>query len=397
MRCGFRRWLTALGVGSLVVCTAATARADVQSDQAAAILVFPKLLVDTDVGIDTLIRLNNASNSPITLQCFYVNATPHCRDAAELSCMTDQRFASHDRCPSTSCIDQWQETDFRIVLTRNQPIAWLVSSGAVDCRSTFNGDDGIPDNNVPCFALDGVFRTGEQGQSNVGSRIPPVAEDPFVGELKCVAVDDTDRPVVRNDLYGIVSIIESVPGRLDVSTYNAIGIQALEQNNGDRTLVLGRAGDEGVEYNGCPNLLILDHFFDFAIDPVTAESVTTNLTLVPCSQDFLRQDPAASQSTVQFLVFNEFEQRFSTSRFVNCYRDIQISNLDTRTNNRSIFSAPVAGTLTGQTRIRGVADEHSEHGHTVLGVAEEYRRSGTAAFNLQAQGVRPQNDFLYLP
>jgi hypothetical protein len=392
MRCGLRRWLVALGVGALTVLTAAaTVNADVQSDQTGAILVFPKVLVDTTNGIDTLIRINNASDTPITLECFYIDATPHCDSDSSLNCITDERFADLPQCPNkvVSCSAQWQETDFRIVLTKNQPFAWLASQGAVSCQSLgMTGQDSDPNNNVPCFELDGTFRVGENGQSNIGGRIPLVGEDPFEGELKCVAVDSSDTPVDRNDVYGNATITESVSGKIDTSTYNAIGIQALPTLNGDSTLVLGRPGDPGVEYNGCPNLLILDHFFDFATDPVSGEPVTTNISLVPCTEDIANQSPTTTP--VQFLVFNEFEQRFSTSKSVTCYRDIQISNLDTNTNDRSIFSAQVAGTLTGQTRSRGVSD-------TVLGIAEEYRAGGTAAINMHFQGIRPQNDFIYLP
>jgi hypothetical protein len=397
-------------------------RADVVSDQTAAIVVAPKILVDTARGIDTLIQLSNASRTPIVMQCFYVNATPACGTGTG-NCITNQRFASLSQCePFSACIPQWQETDFRIVLTESQPVAWLASQGAVDCRRIENPPDNDPSNNVPCFPLDGIFRLGRGGQSNAGSSVPPVGQDPFIGELKCVAIDpDSDAPVPRNDIHGHVTIVgDGVGGGADLAGYNVIGIQAMGVcrtgpaegggcredsdcpesqcdffNDGDKTLVLGRPGDEGVEYNGCPNILILDHFFDFAVDPVTQEPVTTDLTLVPCSQDFLRQEVFAT--TVQFLVFNEFEQRFSTSRRVECYREIQLSNIDTATNDRSIFSAQVAGTLTGQTRIRGVVGNRPEYGNTLLGVAEEYRRSGIAAFNLHAQGVRPQKDYIYLP
>jgi hypothetical protein len=103
------------------------------------------------------------------------------------------------------------------------------------------------------------------------------------------------------------------------------------------------------------------------------------------------------RTTLQFLVFNEFEQRFSTSRALECFREIQISNIDTMTNNLSIFSAQVAGTLTGQTRIRGVTGTDPNYGNGVLAIAEEFRRTGTAAWNLQTQGVRPQRDYIYLP
>src|SRR5262249_21392062 len=54
------------------------ALADIASDHPAAILVFPKLLVDTSSGLDTIIRISNVSDSPINVYCFYVDATPKC-------------------------------------------------------------------------------------------------------------------------------------------------------------------------------------------------------------------------------------------------------------------------------------------------------------------------------
>ena len=391
------RGLAGLCCAVVVLGLSAAARADVLSDQTAAILVVPKIVVDTSRGIDTLIQISNASGTPVSMQCFYVNATPTCGNGTG-TCISGQRFAELPQCtPASACEQQWQETDFRIVLTKNQPIAWLASTGAVDCRRTENGINSDLGDNPPCFPLDGIFRIGEGGQSNLGSSVPPVAQDPFIGELKCVTVDENDQPVPRNDVYSHVTLLGPLQTdtRRDVSGYNTIGIQAMAENNGDRTLVLGRAGDEGVEYNGCPNILILDHFFDFAIDPISGEQVVTDLTLVPCSEDFLRQE--VFKTTAQFLVFNEFEQRFSTSKSVQCYREIQLSNIDTNTNDRSIFSAQVAGTLTGQTRIRGVVGSNPAYGNTLIGVAEEFRRSGSAAFNLHAQGVRPQKDYIYLP
>ena len=88
-------------------------------------------------------------------------------------------------------------------------------------------------------------------------------------------------------------------------------------------------GSDG-EYNGCPNYLILNHFFDDAVDPVpnsVDSTVTTDLVLVPCSADYLRQIPGSA--VVQYLVFNEFEQRLSASKTVNCFQKIQLCNIDT--------------------------------------------------------------------
>jgi len=403
----------ALAVVGLLAGAAQVARADVASDQAAAILVFPKLRVDTknvagQGRVDTLIRVSNTSAQAISMRCFYADATPVCSNGTG-SCLAP------GACTGV-CVPQWQETDFVVNITARQPIAWLASQGAAGCEES-------PVPGMPCFPLTtNGGRIGPNGQTNNGSRIPPAPEDPFIGELKCIAVDRNDVPVERNDLKGEVQITRvEVPqaSGVDVETYNAIGIPSIPgTNNGDNTLILGgnvcaggaKAGSicaaaadcpggsciSAAEYSSCPNILILDHFFDGATDPISGETVTTDLTLVPCSEDFLNQAPLTTP--VQFLVFNEFEQRFSTSRRITCFQEFAISDIDTHTPTKSIFSAAVNGTLTGQTRMRGVADQDTGHGHTLLGVAEEFRGGrSSAAFNLHFTGSRPQSDFVYLP
>jgi hypothetical protein len=368
------------------------ARADVASDQAAAILVFPKIVVDTTEPpltsrgpVDTLIRISNTSNQPITIKCFYVNANGHCSNSPTTICQPGDLTVN--TCGDAGiCVPGWVEADFTVNITALQPVAWLASQGAVACEESPRG--------LPCLPL------GASGfpspNSNGGSRVPPVAEDPFIGELKCIAVDRNDVPVERNDLKGEAEIIRSPADAVDVLAYNAIGIPAIVGAHDQDESVL-TLGGEHAEYSSCPNVLIMDHFFDGAEDPVSGLQVTTDLTLVPCTEDFLLQQPVTTP--VQFLVFNEFEQRFSTSRRVTCFDEMRISRIDTTSSpDRSIFSAAVAGTLTGQTRIRGVANQDLTQGHALLGLAEEFRAGGgSAAFNLHFHGTRQQSDFIYLP
>jgi len=450
------------------------AGADIASDRAAAIVVFPKIVVDTANNVDTLVRLTNTSKDEQVALCYYVDTTPICVGGqAEETCFPDPSNCSG------LCQPQWQETDFRVVLTALQPTAWLASAGERDCPVA-GGDFGVCSDDPsktctndsdctgrcviqPCFPLDGFFREGPRGQSNFGSNIPPVPEDPFVGELKCIAVDSTDNPIDHNSLKGEVQVgftRGDVGNRdADVLGYNGIGIPALAgTNNRDNTLVLG---GPNAEYEGCPNILILDHFFDGAVDPLASNvcrqgrctitgsahpcssdadcvnscdagncsqsadtcganadcegwvRIATDVTLIPCTQDFRTQNPELSQTVAQILVFNEFEQRFSTSRTITCFKEIRLSNLDTAQNDRSIFSVGVAGTLTGQTRIRGVDVGADDHGNTLIGVAEEFRCRGTgfplcgmdatgrvissSAANFHFQGTRPGSDYLYLP
>jgi hypothetical protein len=368
-----------------------TAQADVTADQAGAILVFPKLVFDGSAGVDTVIQVSNTSDELVNVRCFYVNANSHCSNEFTRVC------ATNEDCGSGICLPGWQETDFRFTLTAYQPIEWTLSEG------------------MPFFPLDGFNRIGVGGQANVDSSIPRAPENPFYGELKCVQVGDDESPVDSNSLKGEATIVRATTAApLDARGYNALGIQAVEgANDGDNTLVLGE------EYNGCPNILILDHFFDDAREPINDSYVRTHLTLVPCSQNFVLQDQALFDTTVQFLVYNEFEQRFSASIKIRCFKEIALSDIDTRprslgdatvlpTDNdlRSIFNVNVQGTLTGQTRIRGVDDGSDSHGNGLLGVAEEFHRASmttplashqSAAFNIHQAGERATTDVISLP
>jgi hypothetical protein len=377
----------------LAVCGVRPAAADVRSDQAAAILEWPSVLFfDTDtvfasgVLLDTVIQLSNTSTDPVFVHCFYENANAHCTNTGEVCVFAQECCDLETGCGI--CLPGWNETDFRVQLTPRQPLGWLASDGLA-------GFDPFPPLTFGKFPLDGVSSFGIGGSSNSGSRIPPIPESPFNGSLRCIAVDEDEVPVDRNVLKGeyTITLFDSEEDEISVAKANAIGIQAIEGAvNDDKILTLG---GPDAEYNGCPNFLILNHFFDFAEDPVVDDGsfVLTALTLVPCSEDYLRQIPGAA--VVQYLVYNEFEQRFSTSRAVQCKQLILLSNIDTTQNERSIFSAGVAGTLTGQSRLNPI-------GSGLLAVATEIHVGSSAQlpladFNVHYQGDRATSDVIILP
>jgi len=367
-----RRWQCLLAAATLACARLATA--ELASDKPAAILVYPVILVSDKDCVDTTVQISNTSTDPIDARCFYVNATGRCSNNGR-QCFTGAE------CGGGFCVPTWRETDFRIRLTARQPVIWLASEGLSTRTAAASG---------LIFPLDGITRKGQGGQSNAGSLVPPVSDNPFLGELKCIAVDDQDRPTDRNVLVGSAITEELCPNEcLDVTRHNAIGIQAIPgANNGDNTLVLGQ------EYEACPNTLIMNHFFDGAADPATGDEVVGNLTLVPCSEDFVQQDQNLAPITAQFLVYNEFEQRFSTSTRVECYASLPLSNIDTTQPERSIFSVGVAGTLTGQTRIRGVG---ITGGHGLLGVYFDMHGVQSTAANLHFQGIQDQVDLIHIP
>ncbi len=400
-----------LGMLGGVFLGAGAASADVTSDRPAAILVWPKLLfssaddtVLSEAGqvIDTTIQVTNTSSEEVRLRCFYVNANSHCSNEPERVC------GNHADCNLTFsgglCQPGWLEVDFEITLTPFQPLVWNLSDGM----------PRLPCSQAPC-SPGGSGTTYE----NVGN-IPPAAEDPFMGELKCIQVGPNNEPIDRNDIKGEATIVTVSPDgdqTLDARGYNAIGIQAIEgANDGDNTLRIGE------EYNGCPAELIVDHFFDDAVEPINGDYVKSHITLVPCSQQFELQAPETT--TIQMLVYNEFEQRFSSSRPLTCFKEYELCSLGTGRDRpfdapgfddpnyescrRSVFSAFVNGTLTGQTRLRGVDSGDDDRGDGILAVVEEFHRLAddedditatysSAAFNVHQRGVRDRVDIMQLP
>jgi hypothetical protein len=254
-----------------------------------------------------------------------------------------------------------------------------------------------------------------------------VPADPFRGELKCFQVRgfDDDRLDNRNDLKGEATIISGDGTSLQSAAYNAFGFQttaAAPGTDSDAPLCLGGPlenpcgnADCGLEYAACPGVLILNHFFELAPDPLGASVapatsfVRTSLTLAPCTEAIFSGDDIADQTitTAQMLIYNEFEQRYSTSTRVQCYKDIPLADIDTRPGPAddafSVFAVGVGGSLTGQTRIRGVAGVEDDVGHGLIGVAhEQYFTQAaptapvvlfdTTAFDLHTQGEREQGD-----
>lgn len=315
----------------------ATAHADVTTEKGSSILIFPK--VRADANFDTVIEITNISNSMTYAQCYYVND-----------------------------YQGWSKIDFHIWLTKQQPTHWVVSQGR-----RFDPSCGF----------------GESCSGFAPGFVPPVPE--FEGELKCVQTNADGEPIKGNHLKGVATLVaRSTSGADarglsrtagDISTYNAIGIQGLpDRESTTNPLLL-----DGVEYQPCPAQINLDHVASGAVDPISGGTVYTELTLVPCTQDF--ENAQGGVSTIQFIVYNEYEQRFSASTTVDCYLNVEIAGIDTTTTPaNSVFSRNVLGTDVGSAVITPVPG----HGGLV-GVAERVTVLGTgvagrSAYNLHTQG-----------
>ncbi len=366
-------WLMSL----LLLASIGRAGADVTTERGSSILIFPKVLFDstglqTPGPVDTIIQISNTSNSMVFAHCFYINAAP----------------ADPTNPPGQFNPPLWQEVDFDIWLTKQQPTHWVIGSGRREdpqdpqCTRTLRDCSGAG------------FDPGN---------VPPVA-DPFTGELKCIEVDETGLPVNGNHLKGEATLV-SPNG--DASKYNAIGVLGLNTqtnfNNSDLTLCLGGGTRDGcpggAEYNACPQTVILDQFAEHAVDPVVEElgngpsQVTTELTLVPCTEDFENQIPASV--TVQFLVINEFEELFSTSTTITCWGNFELDRIS------RIFDVTFLGTRFAQIRMNPATDDQPGF----VGVVEEFHMQtlektnlvSRAAMNLHVEGERPGGDVIVLP
>jgi hypothetical protein len=400
--------VTAAMVGVLAL--ASGAKALTRSDRPAAVVVFPRIDVDTLNGRDTVVRLSNMNpDNAVIAKCFYVNGNSHCTNTGEPCTLSSLCLGTANTVGS--CVPGWTVTDFLIVLTAQQPLGWLASEGLSGSGLPLRGPSKICSNSTPQFPRgcrdESDCRQGEtcdENQTNAGTLIPPAPEDPFMGELKCVEIDrDTDSPPVgdanTNDLKGEATI-ETIQadGTIDVGTYNAVGLTSTFSTDDNTTL------DIGSEYNACPQTLVVNHLFDGAINPITSpptnlpdeESSTTELALVPCSEDLTGADRTVGVATAQFLVYNEFEQRFSTSRRIDCFFKSQLSLIDTTQPEHSIWNAAVSGTVGGQTRVRGI-------GSGLLGAARltmtdtETSVSGSAAYNVHQDGDRTAGDTITIP
>jgi hypothetical protein len=304
----------ALAVAALTLAVAVAvprqSSARTTSERPASILIFPKIV--SDGTRDTFVQISNTANSVVHAHCFYVNAYPVCQGIGD---------CQQGTC-SGRCLPQWQEIDFNITLTKQQPAHWGAGLGRIAQSGdgcSFNTD--TKERNYDCYG---------SGLPTLG-RIPPVSA-PFEGELRCIEVDQSGAPISGNHLKGEATLIHRDG---DASKYNAIGILGEPfTNNGDQTLCLGGPANAqcptGAEYEGCPDRFWIPHFAAGADNPILGptSTVRTAFTVVPCQVDYELSSLNLTRVTLQFRGVNEFEQLFSASTAVECWRSFFLDEVN---------------------------------------------------------------------
>jgi hypothetical protein len=336
----------------------AEARADVTTENGVSILVFPKVRVAD--GWNTTIQITNISNDLVFARCFYVNAQ-----------LANPEF------PEDPVLNPplWLETDFNIRLTRQQPTHWDARRG----RAVNPFDTCGPSSSPTCVDIGGGNYVNLSGLGIDPGAVPPLV-DTFIGELKCVEVDASGTPIGGNHLKGEATLI-SPEG--DVSKYNGVGMvgTGLAGAAGNDLWLNNHTGDSDGMYDACPEVTIINHFADGAENPVlgAGSSVISEITIVPCSQDFENQIP--STVTLQFKIYNEFESVFSASTSVTCWKEIALGDI------ANVFTAQVLGSVVAQTYMTPADVDDG----AVIAILEETHFDSTqtgrqAAINLHTLG-----------
>ncbi|GIW44505.1 MAG: hypothetical protein KatS3mg077_1787 [Candidatus Binatia bacterium] len=412
-------WLMGLGVLLAGLVTAPGARADVTSDESGTLLIYPKVVSD---GVrDTLIQMSNRTNSFVMVHCFYINASGSCSSTTTQSCEIDAD------CPTgETCIRQCNSTNFELALTAQQPVQWRVSTGRLTVIPSSPCRPG-----QPCQCS--VDNSGQLvcpgmlvGQNN-SSFVPPVGTD-FVGELKCYQIDSNGDPTPGNALKGTATIETIATGQ--ISEYNALAVAANADTgnglNNDRELRLNFNGSGAGELNYCPASLVFTANAEGVTDAFSGATISTELTLVPCSE--LLEENLPAPVRLRFVGYNEFEQPLSIEAFsFDCFLNRRLADLPVTGGGLFVNGAqelwkiriaprPVNVCYSGSNRGgQCTADSECPGALTgpagtilgclpasgVLGVAEEFHtlgNVGTAAFNLRHEGSRSGfGDIITLP
>jgi hypothetical protein len=299
--------VVALCAGSAFAAPTSTVPGVANTSQKGSVLVFPRITVQADG--DTFIEISNDQNSPVNVECFYVN-------------------------------EEKGRDDFSFVISANGTVSWDVK--------TLAGDHVTPN----------IFPTGTPVPTPPGFA-PEVATR---GELICFAVNSTGQnQVAFNHLYGTATVL-----RLDDTTddrqprlaykYNAWSFKAWTAGGalpadytpigtGGAIQLLGFSATTGF-YDACPAF----NNATFMPNGATLGNIATiqnTLIGVTCNQD-LRQDFIPRWTKLDFEVWNSNEGDF-TGSFI-CVNSVFAVFLGTSpiATPASVFSNPenfLVGTL----------------------------------------------------
>ena len=204
------------------------------------------------------------------------------------------------RATDVSCFyvdgDACFEIGFFVRLTANQPVSWLASEGLINYGARFS--------------------------------VPPFNG---TGELKCVVEPSEPTVEAHNAIQGR-AIVFGADGQ--TMGYGAVAFQRISDGEFSGAVEL-----DGSMYARCPD----EMHFAFVASKTESDS---EIVLAPCTEDLENQ--VGGSATVQFTVYNEFEDQLSASVNVDCYSRRSLHKIG------NVFRRDTLGTETGHVVVRGV-------------------------------------------
>ena len=293
--------------------------AQVTTDRGASILVYPKVVADASA--DTTLQLVNLSDNRIDAYCAYVSGAA----------------------------GSWQALGFGVALSPQRPVHWTAAGGHTPAA----GEDP---NDIPA------------------------APAGFRGDVLCVQVDGTGAPFSGNELAGQALLTDVASG--DLTGYTAAGLRGSGLNDGDDNLCIGNGESDTCfigEYDSCPGEWIVSLPAEGAADAQlgAGSQLSTDLTVVPCSQNFRDAQPGSVD--IDITVFNELGQQFTGTASVTCWADLSLADV-----GGGIFTRQTLGTDAAEARLKPMA---GSGGFFLL--AQTTRTSGGAAPVASSSAVVP--------
>jgi hypothetical protein len=297
-------------------------------NQKGTLLMFPKIVVDTARGVDTLVDLTNAGDRDATVTCYWIDGTePSAITPGTCfgglhdgqSCSGKADCAAANGYPAGICRPAWAHPDFHLALTKRQP-------------SYFRASTGLP---------------GPGGHG-----VSPFPADPGKGALTCWASDDLGGQVNYNFLKGDVVITDA--GNGTSWEYAAWGFRCKKAAT--------KVGDPcgvgsiqiGTEFDYCPNTLELDFF---ASNDKSGQSLPlggpldTDVAVISCDQ-LLTQEGTPVPTKMKYDIWNENETKFTgLTRCMACFDHAKLSAVG------GAFRRSILHTEKGLARIDGVDDD----------------------------------------
>jgi hypothetical protein len=312
--------------------------------------MWPKVI--SDGTRDTIIALTNTGNQTAFAHCQYVNGLGVCRLSGQYCTLPSAESVSSPQCPdgpADVCDQFWQLQNFDVVLTKQQPTFWRVSTGRID--NPLLPADGECDIFGLTQSCPGFF----MGVSPMSpGQVLPIG-DQFRGELRCVqtTMDGTVWP--GDDLKG-EAIIETIADEGDpitstqISEYNSINVVAVQAPFDDPSILplngVDPANTAYNVFNACPEAVEFTNYSPGAddlvaakIDPdnceVTGCPVTTEITVIPCRADFENGMPTRFLLDIRYT--DEFESTLSIDLNATCWAQFTLQNLGFSNPSGSTF------------------------------------------------------------